>query len=509
MSKFNICRLLTVLFLLAITQSSKSQTAFNLAMPTDGAGTSGAETGRALCADAAGNVYTMGTFNGATDFDLSPSVVNTYGSSISNDGYIVSYDKNGVFRWKTILASTGNDFGQPGLGIATDGTSVWFVGHVNTASSPVIVTSAASTAITITAGGGGSSDIILGKLNCSDGIQQWLRVFGGAGSNDLGEALALNPATGDTYIVGAYSSSFTYGLVNFAAPAGTSDLFVAKFDAAGDIQWATTGGGAGADMISNGAGIAYAPLTTPVIVVGASTSGAGSFAGFPLAGAGGHDMLVLELDAATGGVSNAISTGTATTDEFMAAVYEPVSKDVIVGGYFGNTSGGSISLPGFAAFNFTSAGAADIVVGRYSITNNYFGWAKQAGGTAADRLYAMVADGLGGVHLTGLSQSNPCNFSSGFSVNAGTGGDDLIVAKYDYNGNTLYALTAGSTTSGADAGRGIGFYNQASPAAKWVYLSGNFQNTITFGAQPSLTADGGNDFFLVRLNDATTYFLFG
>jgi hypothetical protein len=56
-------------------------------------GSAGAENGKAICTDAAGNVYTAGEFGTTSDFDNSPAV-NNLTSNGSNDVFLVktSYD---------------------------------------------------------------------------------------------------------------------------------------------------------------------------------------------------------------------------------------------------------------------------------------------------------------------------------------------------------------------------------------------------------------------------------
>src|SRR4051812_37321849 len=95
-----ICALALLLF---GGQSANAQGSWTYAGPTDGSGNAGAETGKGICTDASGNVYVTGVFTGTSDFDLNSSSTSTY-TAQAIDGYVASYDKNGVFRWKVIVS---------------------------------------------------------------------------------------------------------------------------------------------------------------------------------------------------------------------------------------------------------------------------------------------------------------------------------------------------------------------------------------------------------------------
>src|SRR5690242_15163477 len=122
---------LFIIFLSAFSFTAVAQTNWNFAAPTDGSGDATAETGKGLCTDAAGNVYMSGVFGGTSDFDLNSATTNTSTTTGSSDGYVVSYDKNGVFRWKTIFGGTVGDFVNFQTGLCTNGIFVWIAASVN------------------------------------------------------------------------------------------------------------------------------------------------------------------------------------------------------------------------------------------------------------------------------------------------------------------------------------------------------------------------------------------
>jgi hypothetical protein len=82
--------------------------------------------------------------------------------------------------------------------------------------------------------GAGNSDIFLIKTD-ANGDVQWAKTYGGTGAD---YAYSVRQTSDGGYIVAGYTSSFG---------AGGSDFFLIKTDANGDVQWAKTYGGTGAD----------------------------------------------------------------------------------------------------------------------------------------------------------------------------------------------------------------------------------------------------------------------
>lgn len=125
-----------------------------------------------------------------------------------------------------------------------------------------------------------------------------------------------------------------------------------------------------------------------------------------------------------------------------------------------------------------------------SESQNY-NWAKQAGGNDADEAYCVAYDNAGNSYITGTF-SGTATFQT--TVLTSAGGTDMFLAKYDASGNLVWVQQAGST--GNQGGHMV-----ATDPAGDVYVTGEFENTITFGAS-LLTSSGMADIFLVKYNSA-------
>ena len=137
----------------------------------------------------------------------------------------------------------------------------------------------------------------------------------------------------------------------------------------------------------------------------------------------------------------------------------------------------------------TYSGNTNIYVGRRGTGGNII-MLQQAGGPSNDEGLGIAVDGAGNVYVTGQFQGYATFGSHSLSS---SGGYDIFVAKLSPNGNWLWAVKAGGTSSN-DRGYGI-----AVDGAGNAYVTGYFQDTATFGSH-SLSSSGGYDIFVAKLS---------
>ena len=197
------------------------------------AGGTGQDGGAAVAVDSQGNVYVTGGMESATA-RFGTLFLNNTGK---RDVFLAKLNPQGSFLWARQGTGT-ND--ESGTGLAVD-----TAGHVNLAGwfySPTLAFGAHSLT------NRGSSDIFLVQYSVS-GQVLWARQAGGT-LDEGANSLAVD-AAGNLYAAGDYfSTNLTFGAVQATnhSPAGaTSDLFLAKYDAAGALQWVKTGGGTNHD----------------------------------------------------------------------------------------------------------------------------------------------------------------------------------------------------------------------------------------------------------------------
>ncbi|MNJ90972.1 Beta-propeller repeat protein [compost metagenome] len=189
----------------------------------------------AIAADASGNTYITGTFNGTIDFDPGAGTSNLTAVSQS-DVFITKLDANGNFVWAKNIGGTASDIGYA---ICTD------------ASGNVYTTGEYAYTVDFDPGAGihnltsvaNNFDVFILKLD-ANGNFVWAKSMGG-GINDTGRSIAVD-GSGNVYTTGNFQETGDFdpgiGVSNLTA-VGLTDIFVSKLDANGNFVWVKSMGG--------------------------------------------------------------------------------------------------------------------------------------------------------------------------------------------------------------------------------------------------------------------------
>jgi beta-propeller repeat-containing protein len=241
------------------------------------AGGDGEDIASAIALDPAANVYVTGYFEGSAVFEGTNLV--SAGTSGLRDVFFASYTSAGTFRWVRQAGGAAEDSGN---GVAADDQgSVYVTGSFTT---PATFTSTNLT--------GSGEDIFLAKYN-SAGTLAWVRRAGGNNAiyGDGGESVALDAAR-NVYVAGYFSGTGNFGTTNLPS-SGFDDVFVAKYNPAGNLQWVRKAGGANLDVP-----YAVAIDSGTNICVTGSFYATATFGGSNLTSAGFDDLFVLKLGTA-------------------------------------------------------------------------------------------------------------------------------------------------------------------------------------------------------------------
>ena len=308
----------------------------------------------------------------------------------------------------------------------------------------------------------------------ASGNEQWAKAIGG-GANDYGYDLVADNV-GGIYLTGSFEGSVNFGTSTLSS-AGWGDTYVAKFDAnTGANLWAVKAGGSGND-VSYGIDM---DGTGSLYITGSIRNSVTFGSVGTLTSSGLDDVFVAKLDA-SGNYIWAKKGGSSLTDAGRAVVIDGAGNVFIAGYIDGNAT--------FATTSVNTNGAYDVFVAKYDATGN-LGWATGDGGPGNDKAFGICRDNQGGLYVTGSFEQNATFGTTGLSVQ---GISDVFTAKYDpTSGNCNWAMPGGAEDEDAALGIGIDSNDK-------LYITGYFRVQAFFGTQ--LVATVYDEVFLVKIDN--------
>jgi len=146
----------------------------------------------------------------------------------------------------------------------------------------------------------------------------------------------------------------------------------------------------------------------------------------------------------------------------------------------------------FSGTTVTCAGNHDIFLAKYT-AGGALTWIKTGGGILGDYAESIACDGTNYVYIAGeIEGSNDLITFPGSTITLNTMGDnDIFLAKYDLDGNLIWARSAGSSNN--EKALAITY-----DAAGNVFICGHYTNTATFGGTATINASGGKDIFVAK-----------
>ena len=366
----------------------------------------GRAEGISIATDSNGNVYVSGNFAGAATFESTVLTATTGGMNT----FIVKYNDQGTLLWA--LNSNGNNASSTttasGLAVNANGdvfASGSFNGSVTFGSTAVL--------------GQGGLDLFLVKVNAS-GTPQWLCSAGG-NNTDYAGALAAGP-NGSVYLSGGFSTVATFGPLTVTSR-GSTDAFIALYDAQGSVQWAKSYGGPGTDAAG---ALAVAP-NGDLYNVGYFQNTA-AFGNTSLISFGLDDGYVMKCNA-QGALLWVRQIGGTGVDGAYSASLSSAGILYIAGSFNGTAS--------FDTQTRTSAGGDDIFIARYASTGALV-WVDRCGGTG-NEYDGGVACGANGTIYVGGQFTNTAQFGPLSLISRGLS-DGFIASIQD---NVLTATNTG------------------------------------------------------------------
>lgn len=380
-----------------------------------------------------------------------------------SDMFLAKYDSSGNFLWAQRAGGSMND---RGISVTTDiAGNVYLTGYFY---SPTITFGT----YTFT-NAGNVGDIFIVKYDPSGNVL-WATKEGSAGL-EIPYAIHVD-ATGNITVAGRFSSSsITFGTTTLRQ-AGSMDIFVVKYSAAGNVLWAAGAGGGGNDeaysIDGDGSGNIY---------VAGHFNGSALFGTIPLISTSGFADAFLAKYDSSGTLIWAKKAG-GNGDDRANAVSVDASGNSYVAGFFSNDSisFGSLILP--------NAPGDNSFVAKYDAAGNV-SWAHGVGGDS--RALALTISS-GNVYACGVFTGDTLSYGPSNLIIDGNA--DLFLLNCDTAGTTKWAIK--QTSDG-----GSNEFATAITADVWgnIIIGGYFDSDpITFGPSVLSNTGTGFDMFLAR-----------
>ncbi len=480
-----------VILMMALLSTFDGSAQLNLAWAKS-IGSGGTDEAQAIVADANGNVYVAGSFNGTVDFDPGVGTF-TLVSAGATDGYVAKYDVSGNFidaiSFTNNLDCKAYSLALDNLGniIVTGG----FTGSVDFEPGPGVTQLVA----------GGYYDIFLVKLTTNLGFV-WAHRFGYTGGDDYGYSVSTD--SGNNILVTGYFQGTNIdfdpgGPTYYISSQGLKDVFVLKLDQNASFLWAFGLGAPGA--FQEVAQVIKTDAFDNVIIGGYFYSNVDfdpSAGTQTLSASGNSDAFVAKYTSAGAYVWAGAISGIGA--EVCYGLQPDLSGNIYCTGTFAGGTSCDFD-PGTSSFTLQSNGIdQDIFLTKISSAGNFV-WAKAMGGNLPDFGRGVAVDAnkvyLSG-YFNGVADLNPSATVNSFTSN---GGLDFFVTSLDLSGNYINAFSYGAL--------GNDYCNAIFCTTTGVlHVAGSFSNTVDFDAgvgTTTLVSAGGLDAYFFKLQDVSVH----
>lgn len=386
---------------------------------------SSTQEGNGVAADASGNIYVTGQYNG--DAVIAGVSLPSHGAQ---DYFLASFTSTGAPRW-----AVGG-----GTSIADYGTSIAVAGNGD-----IIVSAGLGTPITLHGQeipGQGGRDAVIARYT-SAGALVWIRAIGGSANDEADQVIV--DAQGNIILVGRINGVVTIGQSTIGTE-GRQRGFLAKFNSAGEPIWAQA---VTTQSVAAGSGVATDAANNIYFAGQDAVSGTEyvTVAKFGPNGAPGWRST-------HAGNSSSVATGIGLDS----------AGNVYVCGTFATTSiqfgATTLQNPNFALRGF---------IVRYNDAGEAL-WANRIGG----RAYRIAVEPNGASYASGFFLANSGDFPGATLTTLGS--NDGFITKHNADGSLAWLKHVGS--SSREILRSVSL-----DAAGALYVAGE-GNPAAFGEEP-------------------------
>ena len=308
------------------------------------------------------------------------------------------------------------------------------------------------------------------------GILQWVKVFGSTTYDEGAPYIAVD-SLGAVYVAGGFGGTAEFGTRKVIS-GGKMDAFVAKMSANGDFIWVQGWGSTENDMAT---AVSVSPNGDRIYVsgtfIGNVSFGNATYESF----ANKMDFFVRAFDA-NGGARWTKRIGYSGDDRIIASTTQTDGKLVLTGAISQTTTFDTQTISANGEFE------SDFFISRIT-KDGAIELLKRYGGTFEDAGKAVYTDAKGAIFVTGYYDSTTT--VEGF-IEEAVGGRDGFVTRIKSNGDVDWYRSFGGEYD--DEGRGIVVDPKNVP-----YITGIFDTRCSF-EDIEIEGDGFSDIFIAALD---------
>jgi len=330
--------------------------------------------------------------------------------------------------------------------------------------------------------GNGRSFVV--KYN-SNGNVEWIRT--NTSEHESNVHSSVLDSFGNLYVLGSFFGTATFeGTTLSNGDIGQMSVFLLKYNAGGDLLWAKQADAAGGDLYLAQPSEVAIDANSNLYISGSMIGTTMSFGNIQLPISGEIDFFIAKYDENGNPLWARKGTGKTYLGD-PSHLKTDSSGNVYVIGTFQSAT----ML--FGSQTLTNDAFMSIFFIKYDAAGN-LQWAKKYGNIQNTYAASMAIDSQQNIYAVGVFNGTTINFDTITLSNASTGiNGDIFVAKFNAQGNVMWAKSAGSTDYD-------GATEIITDAENNIYVGGNFRSPeLTLGAE---TLINGNE------TDNTNSFIF-
>jgi hypothetical protein len=369
-----------------------------------------------LIIDGIGNLYVTGYFQGAVDFDPGPAVFQ-YISNGQEDVFLSKFDSMGNFLW---VATWGAEYSDVGYGLVCD------------AAGNIVVTGSFRSTVDFDPTPDVENHPSLGQADAffsvfdSSGSFQYAITWGGP-SSDYGRAIASDVSS-NLYIAGDFIGAVDMdpgsGTYQLTSHSGGTDVFLSKFNSAGNFLWSVNWDAAATDVLIDLSGNIHVTGIFEGTVDFDPSPGVSN-----LTSNGDVDVFLAKLSP-SGVFVRALGWGGSSSDTASRLAVDSLGYIYVAGKfrYFADLD------PGPGTVDIDAVGDYDAFLSKFDASGSLV-WVRTIGSEYKDEAFDVATYGSSFVYMTGYFESS-ADFEPGSyaDIHVSNGSEDAMLIKYLQNG---------------------------------------------------------------------------